>query len=216
MKRTIMINMLCATLCAVPLSGCTGTRTPLTDGERMVLATLTFQAADGRALCSDRTTAGDPLINWRAMRVAPRSSRALVGWSAPRPLRSLDAIGVRRLIDDQIGGRRVVLREPTAPPRLPRELQETYESAAQRLTFVTDRQSVTIRDGWGGPSVVTRWWPLNRIAPSCKPPYRFSDPESQGNIGFVTVRSDHWGTIYALRKGKEGWTVTAQWTPWLY
>jgi len=108
------------------------------------------------------------------------------------------------------------LREPEAPPRLSLELQREYETAAQRLSLTVDRESVAIRDGWGGPSAVARWWPLNRVASSCSPLYELSDPVRDRGIGFLTVRSDHWGTTYALRKRAKEWNVVAQWTPWIY
>ena len=204
---------------ALLLSGCDrGRPASLTDEQRIVRAVLVLLGKDNRPVCVDRSAKGDSLLTYRAMLRAPRASRDGLFWHQPEPLRPQPALTDRQIARDELHGDRTRLREPGSPlPKLPMPDQLLNNEAAQRLSMLLDAQSaVAIGSDWAPAGVSARWWPFNRIRADCQPNYILMAPVQDGNVGFIGVTADHWGTIYAVRRKGADWSVVGRWSDWLY
>lgn len=207
---------------ALALGGCGAGATALDDNEQIVRATLGVLTADGKPICVDERTRGQPLAVFRTMSEAPRASRTPLGWHPPGPLRSPAeprAGGIWR--QEMRRGRpdhaQVRLGEPgnRDATDLPPLEQMRLNGRALALSSATS-ETVTIGSNWNVPGVTARWAPRNWIARDCDPRYVLTNPIHAGTIGFVTVTAGHWGTTYALEKTAGRWRPAAQWSTWLY
>lgn len=204
------------------LAGCGDKPRPLDDEEKMVRSVLSLLASTGKPVCTDDHTRENALAVYRQMTLAPRPARAQLHWYPPTPLRpdeQDDELDARTLRHAELDGERVAIREPK-PRRdiLPGLTQLELDGAAKRLIGPIGgvEDGVAVRRDWVPARVVPRWWPLNRIRHDCWPLFVLSDPVRDRQIGFITVRAEHWGTLYALRSQGSDWRVVAEWSRWLY
>ncbi|SEN61301.1 hypothetical protein SAMN05192583_3150 [Sphingomonas gellani] len=214
---------------AIPLAVLAGTTgcggggpRPLDDEEKMVRSVLTLLASTKNPVCTDDHTRENALAVYREMTLAPRPSRAELHWYPPTPLRPDDTrneVTGRTLRRAELDGERIAIREPE-PRRdaLPGLAQLELDGAAKRLIRPIGgvEDGVAIRRGWTPARVTARWWPLNRARHDCWPLFVLSDPVRDRRIGFITVRAEHWGTLYALKPQGNDWRVVAEWSRWLY
>lgn len=200
----------CGAIAALSLMSCA--RGPASDGEQIVAAVARTLASRPGSVCVDRRTSGEALEVWRDARQVVSATAGTLGWSRPAPLTPPDKV---EYVVETAGRRQERMIEPIATARpLPRPLVQQVQSAALHLTWSdggTEVMSVA-----GGPGVSSRPWLLNRIWPRCAYAYQLSNPARFGDIGFVAVTANHWGTVYAVQHGPAGWRTIAQWTPWLY
>lgn len=201
------------------LGGCTAPRQKLTDSEEIVREVLALQTADNTAVCTDDVTHGDPLAVFREMTLAPRQSRAELGWHAVTPLRPLEHVREQRSWKPPLGGGDFAITEPEPRrDRLPGMDQMRLVAAAryQANGIGVIKEEVVLRPSWTPKRIVSRWWPINRIRRDCWPLYLISDVVRRDEMAFVAVQAEHWGTLYALKKTNGKWTFDAEWSRWLY
>lgn len=184
------------------------------DATQVVGAVAQLQAADGRRICLDRTTRGEPLAIFRTMLPAPNPARRPLGWRTPGPLMPSASITNRQLVADEFRDQHVVLPEHgQTAPELAFEAQWQLNGLARRMANVAGDKDVAIPDG---AKVQPRWWIRNRLDPGCDMPYTISNPVLAQNIAFVSVTAGHQGTIYAVQRDKGVWKPIAKWSNWLY
>ena len=192
---------------------------PLDDDEKIVRAVLATLASDGKPVCADKGTSGRALTTFREFALAPRPSRDGLGWHAPGPFRVPQMPTQAEIDTAERQGREVRLPEPgdRRDDRLPAVRQSGLDGAALALSMpaVADR-AISVDASWAPPHVIARWWPINRMKGDCTPVYMLSNPARTRGLAFVSVRADHWGTIYALEPQGGDWVTTAQWSAWLY
>ncbi len=208
-----------AILMAAMLASCNGSTTQLNEDEQIVQAVLGLLASAGRPVCTDDQTEEQALAIYREMTLAPRPSRADLRWFPPTPLRPDTRVTTEDLRGVELGNDQIQIREPS-PRRdaLPGLTQFELDGAARRLirSVGAVEETVSIRRAWTPAGVVARWWPLNRLRKSCWPLFSLSNPVRDRQAAFVTVRAEHWGTLYALRQVSGKWQVVAEWSRWLY
>jgi hypothetical protein len=112
-------------------------------------------------------------------------------------------------------GERIRLREPDDEGVPVTTLDQLRFNAAARATSLRDHNRVNLRRSWSDPNSTVRWWPLNRMF-GCAVRTAVTDPVRNGDIGFVTVARDHWGTTYVTERAHGEWKTTGEWTRWLY
>lgn len=179
-----------------------------------VLKTLT---ADGKSVCIDRATSGEPLAIFRTMASAPDPARRPLAWFPPNPLRSDQNLSVGRLVDDEFTDQRTVLARPKVGRQpLPLTEQRRLDAAATKLSYAQVDRDAVVTDAASVPKAHARWWVLNRLDSSCTTVYTASPPVIVGDMAFVSVLGNHWGTTYAVEKRAGVWSTTAQWSNWLY
>lgn len=205
-------------LAAVVLSGCSDADVPLTPAEKIVRATLSLLAADGKSVCVDTATKGQTLFAFRQMMRAPRPSRTELGWHVPLPLRPPPALNDQQIYRGQLTGRRSRLESPDeGAATLPTTDQIRFNGVARQFAQQIDSTpGVTINRRWTPANVTARFWLLNRIQRGCQPNYILSSPIFDSQLGFIAVAADHWATIYALERRGSEWVPTARWSSWLY
>lgn len=208
-------------LLALPalLSACTQPARPLDDAEQIVQSVLALQSVPKRPVCLDDSTEEPSLAVYREMIVAPRPARRQLKWYPPLPLDPEARVTTRALRKTELGDDRIRIEEPE-PRRdfLPGLTQLELDGAARRMlrSPTATEQRVSIASGWTPPGVTARWWPLNRIRKDCWPLFAVSDPIRDRGLAFVTVRAEHWGVLYAVRKEGARWRPIAEWSRWLY
>jgi hypothetical protein len=204
---------------AALLAGCTAPARPLTEGEQIVQQVLAQQAEPKRPVCLDDSTEEPALAVYREMIVAPRPARRQLKWYPPRPLDPEARVTTRELRGTELGNEQIRIEEPE-PRRdfLPGLTQLELDGTARRMlrspTAIEERVSISRQ--WTPAGVTARWWPLNRINRTCWPLFAVSDPIRDRGMAFVTVRAEHWGVLYALRKQGGRWQPVAEWSRWLY
>lgn len=201
------------------LAGCRSEHRPLEDREKIVAAVLTLLASDGRPVCIDDQTDGHALAVFEQMMAAPRAARSSLRWHAPISLRPDARVTTRELRRAEFKDEKLVIREPDArEDALPGLAQLELNSAAVRLSGEVGHveETVAIRQSWAPKGVAARWWALNRVRRDCWPLFEMSDPVRDRKSAFVTVRAEHWGTLYALNKAGDEWRIVAEWSRWLY
>ncbi|HEX8485490.1 hypothetical protein [Sphingomonas sp.] len=206
-------------IAATVLVGCGSSERPLDDREKIVRSVLGLLVSTGKPVCTDDQTAGDALAEFREMALAPRASRADLRWHAPLPLRPDARVTTQDIKRSEFNNEKLEINEPgVRKDALPGLEQLQLDGAAQRLgkSVGTIKESVAVRRSWAPPGVVGRWWPLNRLRRDCWPRFEISDPVRDRELAFVSVRAEHWGTLYALRQTSGEWRVTAEWSRWLY
>ena len=201
------------------LGGCAAAQRPLEDRELIARAVLALLASTGQAVCIDDRTNGEPLAVFREMSKAPRPARSELRWHTPLPLRPEAEVTLQDLKRAELDHQSFAINEP-GPRRdaLPGLDQMRLDGSAQRLSqpVGTVNERVSIRGSWTPRGVKARWWPLNRVRRDCRPLFEISDPVRDRERAFVTVRSEHWGTVYALERRGTDWSVIAEWSRWLY
>ncbi|HEU0066664.1 MAG TPA: hypothetical protein VFQ57_05425 [Sphingomonas sp.] len=208
-----------AALAALALTSCGGGQRPLDDSEKIVQSVLALLASTGRPVCTDDHTDDEALAVFREMTRAPRPSRAQLHWSSPLPLRPDVRVTGRDLRRAELGNREIEIREPVArTDGMPGLTQLYLDGAARRLMRKVGaaEEALPIRRSWLPRGVTARWWPLNRIRRDCWPLFAISNPVRDRRIAFVSVRAEHWGTLYALEPSGKTWRVVAEWSRWLY
>lgn len=215
MNRLYDAKPLLSAILLIALAACSNNR-PLDDEQKMVRSVLTLLTSEGRKICLNDQTEGEALSIFREMAIAPLPSRDRLRWSYPEPLWP-SAVNLEKGKVDK-GETRIapVLTEPSDSRRmLPAMDQYLLNSAALRLsTLKKAGEPVAISSAWTPKGVAARWWPLNSFK-ECDPLFAVTKPVRDRTIGFVTVRSAHWGTIYALKPVKGEWVVSAEWSRWL-
>lgn len=196
----------------IAMSGCAPSPSQLTPDKQILRRVLQGLSAGAYPICVNNQANGDSLRLWRDSIVIARASGHSLGWQDPEALRPPADMPA-----PVSGGK----TQPTAiaplirRANLPHQEIVTLDAAVNRLSVQQDAApAVVLQSGWMPPGVTTRWWPLNRIA-GCEP-YRLSAPYRFGNLAFVQVQSNHWGTVYALRRMGDQWRIIAQAAPWLY
>jgi hypothetical protein len=201
------------------LGACGASQQSLDDSEMITRSVLALLASTGKPVCTDDRTNGEPLAVFREMSQAPRAARSELRWHTPLPLRPDAEVTLRDLKRAELDDQSFEIREP-GPRRdaLPGLDQLRLDGLAQRLSqpVGTVDERVSIRSSWIPRGVTARWWPINRARRDCRPLFEISDSVRDRTRAFVTVRSEHWGTVYALERRGAHWLVTAEWSRWLY
>jgi hypothetical protein len=174
------------------------------DDEAIVRSVLALIVQRNGPICLDTETDGETLSVFREMARAPHASRADLRWFPPT-------------------GLRVPPGEPTPPPlrqrdeALPAMQQRALNGAAIRMSRpLSDiRHKLTLTEDALPAGATSHWWPVNRIR-GCKPLFGVRDPVRYGDLGFVTIESNHWGALYAVERKQGRWVPTAEWSHWLY
>lgn len=201
---------------ALALGGCASKAGADSEEAAAIAAVTAVMTADAQRICVDNATNGDALAVYRTMMVAPDPSRRPLSWHQPVPLRPVTTLSERQMIDDEFRADRVRLVPPgNISPVLPTTAQLQLDSVARAMAAIDRSGTREVRIP-AAPLVAARWWPLNRLWPQCLNVFTISNPVVVRDMGFVTVRGGHWGTVYALRKQGARWSVNGQWTNWLY
>lgn len=204
---------------ALALGSCGTPQRPLDDREKIVRSVLTLLASTGQAVCTDDETTGEALAEFREMARAPRAARRDLRWHTPLPLRPDARVTTRDIKRSEFDDEKLVIEEPgVREDALPGLDQLQLDGAAQRIAGSVGaiEENVDLWRSWMPPGVVARWWPLNRIRRDCWPRFEISDPVRDRDLAFVSVRAEHWGTLYALKQSSGEWRITAEWSRWLY
>jgi len=198
-------------LCLLAI-GCSSTADTLSPEQQIVRRVLQGLSAGGHPICVDNRAEGGSLQLWRASMVIARVAGRSLGWQHPVPLRPpADMPAPRPKNREQA----TAIKPLPQRSRLPHQELVALDAAANRLAQQPDNTGpIILRSYWMPNAVTSRWWPLNRIS-SCEP-YRLSAPHRVGDLAFVQVQSNHWGTVYALRRAGAEWRIFAQAAPWLY
>lgn len=218
-RLPVRMRMGATVLMAAMLASCHGSATQLNDDEQIVQSVLGLLASTGRQVCTDDQTEEQALAIYREMTLAPRPSRADLRWFPPTPLWPDTRVTTAELRGVELGNDKIQINQP--PPRrdaLPGLTQLELDGAAHRLmrSVSAVNETVSIRRAWTPTGVVARWWPLNRLRKSCWPLFSLSNPVRDRQAAFVTVRAEHWGTLYALQQVSGKWQVVGEWSRWLY
>lgn len=218
----MMVRLWASAAMALGLSGCgAGASAPLDDDAQIVRAVLGVLTSDGRGICVDRKTRGQPLAVFRTMNEAPKASRVPLGWRPPGPLRPPVDPSAKAIWQQEMHRKpeqeTLRLREPgnRGSADLPPLEQMRLNGRATALAKAPS-ETVTIADGWNVPHVTARWAPRNWLSGACDPRYVLTNPVHAADMAFVTVTAGHWGTTYALEKAAGQWRPAAQWSTWLY
>lgn len=201
------------------LFGCSSPQRSLEDREKIVRAVLTLLTSTGKAVCIDDQTDGEALAVFREMMIAPRAARWDLRWHTPLPLRPDARNTTKDLKASEFDQKELEIREPgVREDALPGMDQLRLDGIAQRLSTPIGEveESIAIRRSWVPANVSARWWPLNRLRKDCWPLFELSDSVRDRQTAFVTVRAEHWGTLYALEQTSSEWRVVAEWSRWLY
>lgn len=199
------------------LAGCGASESlPRTDGEKLVQATLGMLSGNGAPLCVDARTVGRPLAVFRSITLNPPRGSRPPDWYVPDLLKPPPPVPSGVLVRSARGDGTVQIDQPTnATAPLPPRVQARLNRAANSLSLQAADQTVTILPSWKS-GIKARWWLRNRISRHCSPNYQISNPVTAANIGYVSVKGEHWGTTYAFARRESGWVATAQWRNWLY
>lgn len=208
-------KLVLALLCLPGLAACQGAGAE-DDTQRINRTLLRLLTSDGRRICVDGKTYGEPLAIFRTMLPAPDPARRPLGWHLPTPLEAGPSLKVGRLADQELRGERIVLPErPQTRDFLPAVEQVRLDGLA-REAALSDTESVPVRAAPDAPRATVRWWPLNRLDRGCGPVYTLSKPVLFRDAAFVTVTAGHRGSTYALQKADRDWSPVARWSTWLY
>lgn len=192
--------------------GCSPTADTLSPDRQILRRVLQGLSAGGYPICVDNRAEGGSLQLWRASMVIARVAGRNLGWQHPVALRPPADMPVSGPND---GTQAIAIKPLPQQSRLPHRDLGALDAAVIRLAQQPDTIGpIILQPYWMPNDVTSRWWPLNRIS-SCEP-YRLSVPHRIGDLAFVQVQSNHWGTVYALRRAGTGWRVFAQAAPWLY
>lgn len=198
------------------LAGC-GAPEPQDDARRISDSLLRLLTSDGRRICVDGRTYGEPLAIFRTMLPAPDPAKRPLGWFPPRPLETGVSLKAGQLADVELGGEQVVLPEREQPrDRLPVVQQVQLNSLAADGALMEPHTSARLTPSPAAPRARVRWWPLNRFDGKCGPVYTFSKPLVFRGSAFVTVTAGHRGSTYAFGRRGGDWTPIAKWSTWLY
>lgn len=200
------------------LSACDKAPRPLNEDEQITRTVLELLASKGNRICLGDQTRENALITYREMIQAPLASRAQLRWYPATPLWPETEVQPGAIRKAELGKSPFTIVEPEPRTDALDGLQQmALDSAARALSSQTiDTQSVPVRAAWVPRNVFARWWPLNRWRKDCKPLFEVSNPTRARTVAFVTVRAEHWGTTYALRKIDGKWQPHAEWSRWLY
>src|SRR6478736_2272469 len=194
------------------------TKALLTSEEKIVRATLKLLASDGKPVCVERETLGGPLSIWRT---APQGGFEKIyglAWFPPRPFRPPSQPALEELGSKVREGENYKLAEPVARrDKLPAAVQTNLDAQASALAEPkVAARPVIIRQEWVPQSVMPRWWPDGSKHKGCDAQYVLSAIKSNAHAAFVSVRVDHWGTVFALAPHGDDWRPIAQWGTWVY
>lgn len=206
-------------LLAALVTGCSSSAPTLNDSEKIVRSVLAFLTSDGSRICVDQRTRENPLAVYREMALAPLPARQMLGWSAPRPLWPEAELKSAAFVRSEIAGEKISLAQPSfQAARFPGQQQMIFDGAAMRLVrgAAQDQNDVSIDSSWAPHGVSPRWWVANRFRSDCSPHYTISNVLRGREMAFVTVHSEHWGTLYAVVPQKGQWKIAAEWSRWLY
>lgn len=209
-----------AAMVALPLlatlGGCSGWHAD-TDERRINTLLLQVLTSDGKGICVDSGTYGEPLAIFRAMLPAPEPARRPLAWSKPAPLTPGRNLTGQELVGSELKGQQVVLPErPSGKDRLSVIEQIQLNDWARQASFASTYPAVSLADTPEAPRARVRWWGWNRLDSSCRPIYTVSKPVIFQNMAFVSVTAAHQGSTYAFRKAGAAWAPHAKWSNWLY
>lgn len=195
------------------------TSAPGNDDAGIIRATLamlqTGRTPQMARFCVDSRPRGEALAIFRTMRMTTEPDER--PWRVPAPLGVPPRVAGRALFDDAVGRDKLRIREPdAASPELPRETQVRFDAAARALSLADRSGSFAMGGDVAPAGMAVRWWLMNRVRGDCERTFVLSRIARTDRIGFITVTADHWGTTYAIERGKAGWQVTGQWDKWLY
>ena len=202
------------------LAGCGGDGADrLAPDERIARAVLGVLASDGKPVCVQRITYGNPLTVYRSARRGELQRFYPLDWYPAQPFRPPSMPTQQQLRAAVEAKRDADL--PDAPVRLdalPREQRSVIDSIAFAMsTSAVPTHSILVRQGWVPANVFPRWWPAKDRQNGCEANYVLSSIKRTDKAAFVAVRVDHWATLYALAPLPGGnWRVVAQWANWLY
>lgn len=204
---------------AAMLGGCAGPAADELDGDRQIArAVLDLLATDGKPVCVERLTYGDPLQVYRSARRGELQHYYRLGWGKPAPLRPPEMPTQEELFDAVAENRSAGL--PDAPRQandLPRELRTAIDGQAYALSpAAIPTRAVVLQERWLPDRVHARWWPGRNTALGCRANYVLSSIKRTDRIAFMAVRVDHWATLYALVRIRGSWTMVGQWSSWMY
>jgi hypothetical protein len=200
------------------VAGCSpGARVADDDGKPIVRAVLDFLVKARTPICIDASTRGHALRLWRDVVDSPQPVRDGLGWQPAIPLAPPSVLTARDLARIELkGAEKTLVRPDDDEPAIPRDEATALTTAARALTVpLVQNGDVDIREGDVPAGVQVRWWAMNRVRSDC-PVYLLSNPAVNRDTAFVMVKTDHWGTVLALRHVAQRWSVIAQWSPWLY
>ena len=190
----------------------------LSDDEKIVRATLALLASDGKPVCVERETMGSPLAIWQVATAGKLQKISGLAWFPPKPFRPPNQPSLDALRTSALTGQHGNLAEPgQRRDKLPAAVQADVQAKAAALapSDVALRR-VAIRPDWVPAGVIPRWWPEGSAQKGCDAQYVLSGVKANAHAGFVSVRVDHWGTVFALTPHGDDWRPIAQWGAWLY
>jgi hypothetical protein len=205
----------------VPLAGiigCLGACNARADSDTSQISDLLLKllTSQGKAICVDGSTFGEPLAAFRSMLPAPDPARRPLFWSSPAALEDGRALSSRELINDEFTDEQIVLPERLRQRAALPATEQLQLNALAREASIMSSDSVTLSNSAGAPLAQVRWWLLNRVSSSCGPNYTISKLVILHDTAFLSVTAGHRGTTYAFQKKGPTWAPIAQWGTWLY
>jgi len=222
MKQGIACLILLASLAAchrrVPAPPSSGIEAALGAEEKIVRATLALLVSDGKPVCVEPETFGSPLAVWHVATSGKLQQAYDLAWSAPKPFRPPAQPTVDELRNALQAGQPASLIEPRQRrDHLPAAAQAALQAQASTLVAPdVPTHRVVIGPAWVPRGIVTRWWPGGSKDNGCGAQYVLSGVKRDAHVAFVSVRAQHWGTVFALAPDGDDWRPIAQWGTWLY
>lgn len=199
----------------IVLAGCASPQND--DRHRIAAAVLAQLTSNGRPICVDSRTRGEPLSVFRTMIVAPNPARRPLAWRAPSVLLAPRVVrgpapDPRRVTDTRT---QLAIAEATEAT-LPAVEQVRLNGLAREAMVMKSGGEIDLAATLQAPRARVRWAPINRFDPNCDEPHSLTRPVINRSTAFVTVVAAHQGTTYAVERRGNGWVPTAQWSTWLY
>ena len=217
MQTNMKLRIAFAAMSLSALCACQGHSQPQTSDERVVSATLKLLASDGKPVCVDNATSGQPLGVFRTTIRNRPAGLEPPSWFAPAALRPPAALSSFELLRGAQVDSNVHITQPAnSSSAMAAPLQDALNRSAWQLSTENASKEVSNINAWGIKGVALHSWIINRLSPRCEPNYRLSNPVSNQNVSFITVIADHWATIYAFNRRGIDWVPIAQWSNWIY
>lgn len=216
-KVSILRNAIALAMMGAGIGGCQADAGERDDNRQISAGLFRVLTSQGKAICVDAATHGEPLAIFRSMIPAPDPARRPLIWSRPAPLENGRTLTGRELVDDEFGDGRLVLPERTsASGVLSVTAQVQLNALARTASMMSSDSSARLNPAPDAPLAKVRWWIRNRFDANCGPPYTVSKPIIMRDVAFVSVTAGHRGSTYAFHKVKAVWQPVAKWSTWLY